>query len=60
MKEFRFIQKNRIEIGDNTRVGWNSQILDTGFHYMINNGVLKYRDSTVFSITMCGWQIVAQ
>lgn len=40
--------KMKIEIGDNCRVGWNTQILDTGFHYMVNKGRLTYRDAPVF------------
>lgn len=40
--------KMRIDIGDNCRIGWNTQILDTGFHYMINKGKLTYRDAPVF------------
>lgn len=40
--------KLRIDIGDNSRVGWNSQLIDTNFHYMINNGKLSYRHTPVF------------
>lgn len=37
-----------VSIGDNSRVGWNTQILDTSFHYMINKGKISYRDAPVF------------
>lgn len=39
--------KNSITIGDKCRFGWNVQILDTGFHYMINKGKLAYRNAPV-------------
>jgi len=39
--------KLRITINDNCRFGWNTQILDTGFHYMINKGKLAYRNAPV-------------
>lgn len=39
--------KYGITIGDNCRFGWNTQILDTGFHYMINKGKLAYRHAPV-------------
>ena len=37
----------RIDIEDNCRIGWNTQILDTSFHYMLNKGRLKYRNEPV-------------
>lgn len=36
-----------ITINDNCRFGWNMQIFDTGFHYMINKGKLAYRNAPV-------------
>lgn len=39
--------KDSISIGDKCRFGWNVQILDTGFHYMINKGKLAYRNAPV-------------
>ena len=39
--------KHSITIGDKCRFGWNVQILDTGFHYMINKGKLSYRNAPV-------------
>lgn len=39
--------KYSITIGDKCRIGWNVQILDTGFHYMINKGKLAYRHAPV-------------
>ena len=39
--------KVSITINDNCRVGWNVQIFDTGFHYMINKGKLAYRNAPV-------------
>lgn len=37
-----------ITIEDECRVGWNTQIIDTSFHYMVNNGIIKYRDAPIF------------
>lgn len=39
--------KTGITINDNCRFGWNVQIFDTGFHYMINKGKLAYRNAPV-------------
>lgn len=39
--------KYGITIGDKCRFGWNVQILDTGFHYMVNKGKLAYRHAPV-------------
>ena len=39
--------KVSITINDNCRIGWNVQIFDTGFHYMINKGKLAYRNAPV-------------
>lgn len=39
--------KDSITIGDKCRFGWNVQILDTAFHYMINKGKLAYRNAPV-------------
>lgn len=39
--------KESITIGDKCRFGWNVQILDTAFHYMINKGKLAYRNAPV-------------
>lgn len=39
--------KRRIDIGANTRIGWNCQILDTDFHYMIKDGVVAYRNKEI-------------
>jgi acetyltransferase-like isoleucine patch superfamily enzyme len=39
--------KESITINDNCRIGWNVQIFDTGFHYMINKGKLAYRNAPV-------------
>lgn len=39
--------KNSITIGDKCRFGWNVQILDTGFHYMINKGKIAFRNAPV-------------
>lgn len=39
--------KESITIGDNCRIGWNTQIFDTSFHYMINKGKLAYRNAPV-------------
>ena len=39
--------KDSISIGDKCRFGWNTQILDSGFHYMINKGKLAYRNAPV-------------
>lgn len=40
--------KNCIEISKDCLVGWNTQIIDTDFHYIIDNGKLKYRTKSVF------------
>ena len=39
--------KTGITINDNCRFGWNVQIFDTGFHYMVNKGKLAYRNAPV-------------
>lgn len=39
--------KESISIGDKCRFGWNTQILDSAFHYMINKGKLSYRNAPV-------------
>ena len=39
--------KASITINDNCRIGWNTQIFDTGFHYMVNKGKLAYRNAPV-------------
>lgn len=39
--------KVSITINDNCRFGWNIQVLDTGFHYMVNKGKLAYRNAPV-------------
>lgn len=39
--------KDSISIGDKCRFGWNTQILDSGFHYMINKGKIAYRNAPV-------------
>lgn len=39
--------KLRITINDNCCIGWNTQIFDTGFHYMVNKGKLAYRNAPV-------------
>lgn len=39
--------KTGITIKDNCRFGWNVQIFDTSFHYMINKGKLAYRNAPV-------------
>lgn len=39
--------KERIEIEDNCRIGWNCQIYDTNFHYTINKGKIYYRNASV-------------
>ena len=39
--------KVSITIKDNCRFGWNVQIFDTGFHYMVNKGKLAYRNAPV-------------
>jgi len=36
-----------ITINNNCRFGWNVQIFDTGFHYMINKGKIAYRNAPV-------------
>lgn len=40
--------KESITIDDNSGLGWNTQVLDTNFHYLINNGKLDYRNAPVF------------
>lgn len=37
-----------ITIEDKCRIGWNTQIFDTSFHYMVNNGKITYRDAPVY------------
>ena len=39
--------KHDISIGDKCRFGWNTQILDSGFHYMINKGKIAYRNAPI-------------
>lgn len=39
--------KYGITIGDKCRFGWNVQILDTSFHYMINKGKISFRHAPV-------------
>lgn len=39
--------KMNIIIQDNCRIGWNTQIIDTGFHYFVNKGRLTYRHAPV-------------
>lgn len=39
--------KLKITINDNCRFGWNVQILDSDFHYMVNKGKLTYRNAPV-------------
>ena len=39
--------KTVITIKDNCRFGWNTQIFDTGFHYLVNKGKLAYRNAPV-------------
>lgn len=39
--------KERIEIGNNVLIGWNTQIVDSDFHYTVNNGKIKYRTKPV-------------
>jgi len=39
--------KVSITISDNCRFGWNVQIFDTSFHYMINKCKLAYRNAPV-------------
>jgi acetyltransferase-like isoleucine patch superfamily enzyme len=36
-----------ITVNDNCRFGWNTQIFDTSFHYMVNKGKLTYRNAPV-------------
>lgn len=40
--------KEKIVIEDNSRIGWESQIIDTNFHYTITNGMLSYRNGEVY------------
>lgn len=39
--------KESITIEDDCLIGWNTQIVDSDFHYIINNGILKYRNAPV-------------
>ena len=39
--------KDSIIIEDDCLIGWNTQIVDSDFHYIINNGKIKYRDAPV-------------
>lgn len=39
--------KESITIEDDCLIGWNSQIVDSDFHYIINDGKLKYRNAPV-------------
>lgn len=39
--------KEKIYIGDHCRIGWESQIFDTNFHYTINNGKIAKRTAPV-------------
>lgn len=39
--------KEKIHIGDHCRIGWESQIFDTNFHYTINNGKITKRTAPV-------------
>lgn len=40
--------KESITINDNCGISWNTQILDSSFHYMIKQGKLAYRNAPVF------------
>ena len=39
--------KESITIKENCRFGWNTQIFDTSFHYMVNKGKVAYRNTPV-------------
>ena len=39
----RLVAKERIDIGDDCRVGWDCQIMDTSFHYTISKGQISQR-----------------
>lgn len=44
----RIHAKQRIEIEDNCRMGWDCQVFDTSFHYTISKGTLSYRHQPVY------------
>ena len=39
--------KESITIEDDCLIGWNTQIVDSDFHYIINDGKIKYRNAPV-------------
>jgi len=39
--------KERIDLHDKCRIGWNCQILDTSYHYIVDNGKVSYRTRPV-------------
>ena len=40
--------KESITIEDDCLIGWNTQIVDSDFHYIVNDGILKYRNAPVY------------
>ena len=46
--------KESITIEDDWLIGWNTQIVDSDFHYVINDGKLKYRNASFISEEMYG------
>ncbi len=40
--------KVSITIEDDCLIGWNTQIVDSDFHYTLNNGKIKHRNSPVY------------
>lgn len=46
-ERFTIHSKESITIKDNFRSGWNVQIFDTSFHYMVNKGKVAYRNAPV-------------
>lgn len=47
-RNFKLHSKSQIIIEDNCRIGWDVQIIDTNFHYTVNNGKLYYRNGDIY------------
>lgn len=43
----RIYSENYIEIGDSVFFGWESQIIDTDFHYLVKNGLISKKEGSV-------------